>query len=1192
MTWLPKELPPHVHLIVSLLPDEQYECIKHLQKAFKDKPKVFLSVPTLPETDATVILEHWYNNAFRTLTAEQYDVVLGAFKQCSLPLYLRIVFNESLRWPSYLEADSLKLPTEVKKVVVLIFGRLEKDLGEPFIRRALGYMTAAKNGFTTNEMEDLLSLDEAVMDDISKHAKLPCRRVPSLHWQRLLSELGEYIEQTCTDNTVTNRWAHNQFREAAKERYLDQRDKAPSYHKAVGEYFLEKWLTKPKPHSGHGNGSLRHVLPQPLYWDLDVDGKEGTRRVYNLRRLNELPYHLLMSQQFRDLKKECLCNFEFMLAKICGSSLSTTFDDIHTALHVEPGDGDLKLLSDTLHLSTQALIRDPRQLASQVIGRLSTIIAKDVPIAPADPVKFPYMKHFFKQATKASTSALIPSSTCLTPPGGVLFDLLSGHNEPITAVITTSDGQRAVTTSKDNTMKVWELKTGRVTKTLTGVGVDVLAIRLASGNSYAITSELSCIRVWNLNNGTLLSKIEDIEDAACITTANDGQLLVSFFDGSSTVMVWNLEGPSVTLTRKTLLEDTNEAIHKDNSILVAINSAGPFVLYAYRGTNKAKVWNAKTGNLARELVADNGSVTALAVSREYFVVAVRMQYMKLHEIYQLDLFDVRSGQYVRGVRGCVNDHIKAMYVNQLGSHVLAISTSEANNTSDIAVWNVETEDHKHLARHSRASAFGACVDLRFFLTASKGENTLRIWNLSSKINQHMPKEKAKEGLEHIIPMVKHPKYVVAKSMLNGPLAVWNLASTKCSASAVRIERGLVDSNDILLVHNTKAIILTDKGFSGISEYSPPVFKTILIYDLVQKKYSNKKTSCYIVPSQPHEYVFLSDDLLMGLSENRSHFVIWSLTTGYVVHRIKANLKDFEPPKDLPITDDKDGLPSKRHNPTAQMLPWERRSETETARQRRHQDDIDAEKERIESMRKERDNAMEQYLISQDLSTIVASYYAHHMCVFDVPSNSHIQTLENLNSMLFLHVAALTADGSHLVHANYDDDSKVSYVTLWDCQEGFVRKRLKNEKDVSAIAISDNADKVVFGKTNNELRIWYPHQSNSLRRIKGYAGLKFGVGSKIFITNEGQQAVVYAGDISVWDLDNCSVIAIFSPDMKIHCFTMSMNTIVFGLRDTSDIITMRLSSKGTPDFDKLEPNLFGEKTDSSDDEDDESDEDDD
>ena len=441
----------------------------------------------------------------------------------------------------------------------------------------------------------------------------------------------------------------------------------------------------------------------------------------------------------------------------------------------------------------------------------------------------------------------------------------------------------------------------------------------------------------------------------------------------------------------------------------------------------------------------------------------------------------------------------------------------------------------------------------------------------------MPKEKIREGLEVIVPMADYPRYVVAKSTNNGPLAVWNVMKDGCAGNAVLVERGLMESNDIVLIRNTKLVILTNRGFSNVSEDGRPVFQSVIIYDLLLRKCTKKIEGCYIVPSPTHEYVLLDDLHLLGLSDNRCHFVIWSLETGYATYRIKPSFKKTE----VTIIDTE---PTKKRTSLRQIQPWELR-ETKSARERRQKAAIEEEKQRLENLKKEKENAIEQFIISKDLKVIVASYYAHHMCVFDVPSQTHIQTLENTNSMMFLHVAALTGNGSHLVHANYDDDSKTSYVTLWDCKSGTVKRRLKNEKNVCAIAISDKGEKVVFGKANKELRIWGPGRSNSLRKIKGYPGLNFGVGSEIHITDDGDQAIVYAGEISIWDLEQGTVLAVFTPDMKINCFTTALGgkLILFGLRDTLEVVTLRLMSSHSQGIQKIGNNMFGEKDDSSDEE---------
>lgn len=183
-------------------------------------------------------------------------------------------------------------------------------------------------------------------------------------------------------------------------------------------------------------------------------------RHYNLRRLSELPYHLLKSAQNDVLKKTCLCNFEFAWGKISACSLRAFFEDIQMALSIEPNDNDIKLLSDTLFLSANILSKDTTQFPSQMVGRLFDIITKDLPIAPQDPVNYPYLKPFLKAARKPSLPSILPSLTCLTPPGGIMFDLLCGHTEEITAAHISPDNLFTFTASHDHTLKVWEMRTG------------------------------------------------------------------------------------------------------------------------------------------------------------------------------------------------------------------------------------------------------------------------------------------------------------------------------------------------------------------------------------------------------------------------------------------------------------------------------------------------------------------------------------------------------------------------------------------------------------------------------------------------------------------------------------------------------------------------------------------------------------
>ena len=201
-----------------------------------------------------------------------------------------------------------------------------------------------------------------------------------------------------------------------------------------------------------------------------------SKPVNNLRKLNGLPYHLLHSNQMDKLKTEVLLNYEWTLAKLKATSLRIVLDDIQGSLLVQPNDLELRLMSDTLQLSTGALRKDPNQLGAQLMGRLYNVIKSDKPVSVGDPKKYPSVAVMLSSLNRSSVPLLMPSATCLSQPGGVLFDLLAGHTKEITAVTVSSDGNIAGTASKDGSVKMWDLKSRKVLKTLPSMGTEVTVI--------------------------------------------------------------------------------------------------------------------------------------------------------------------------------------------------------------------------------------------------------------------------------------------------------------------------------------------------------------------------------------------------------------------------------------------------------------------------------------------------------------------------------------------------------------------------------------------------------------------------------------------------------------------------------------------------------------------------------------------
>ncbi|XP_063043679.1 uncharacterized protein LOC134438019 [Engraulis encrasicolus] len=269
------------------------------------------------------------------------------------------------------------------------------------------------------------------------------------------------------------------------------------------------------------------------------------------------------------------------------------------------------------------------------------------------------------------------------------------------------------------------------------------------------------------------------------------------------------------------------------------------------------------------------------------------------------------------------------------------------------------------------------------------------------------------------------------------------------------------------------------------------------------------------------------------------------------------------------------------------MPWDRRRETQTAKRRRVEKEEQREQEEQRRLDQEKYNAIDQYLLSGDQQVVVCSYYAHHLHVFRMASQSHLQTLEDRSSLLGLHTAALTHTGSHLLLSNYSDAQHTAYLTLWDLAKGTVRKRLKNEPAICCVAMTNDASRVAFGVAGvNKLKIWDPFRRKH-KAISGYGSLQFGVVNQLFLVEEGAKAVLLAGELSMWDLNAGTVLSVFTPDSTITCVSLlgdADNTALLGFSDHPTLVTVRLSSghKGAAKATKThrgqrEEDLFGESS---------------
>jgi WD40 repeat protein len=309
-----------------------------------------------------------------------------------------------------------------------------------------------------------------------------------------------------------------------------------------------------------------------------------------------LPYHLTEAGMAGNLC-EILAEFEFIEYKISASLLQELIEDYDFALALDNGISEkkkrsLKLIQGTLRLSENVVLDDKTQLSGQLWGRLQCFKISDI-------------KDFLIRAAPRKTPWLRPLTCSLTPPEGSLIRTLVGHNSRVTSICVTSDGKLVISGARDNTLKVWNLETGKQEATLIGHNGAVLATTVTLDCKWVISGSVDhTLKVWSLETGEerfTLRGHNSLVSAVAVTC--DGKKIIS---GSQdqTLKIWNLE---------TGEEQFTLAGHESTILAIAVTPDAKWIVSG-SDDQTLKVWNLETGKERFTLRGHNSLVSAVAVT--------------------------------------------------------------------------------------------------------------------------------------------------------------------------------------------------------------------------------------------------------------------------------------------------------------------------------------------------------------------------------------------------------------------------------------------------------------------------------------------------------------------------------------------------------------------------------------------------
>jgi WD40 repeat protein len=190
----------------------------------------------------------------------------------------------------------------------------------------------------------------------------------------------------------------------------------------------------------------------------------------------------------------------------------------------------LRLIQGGIRKSAHILEKDKTQLVGQLCGRLLDF-------------KRPQIHGLLEVAKQWKDSVwLWPLRANLERPGEGCLRTLTSHTNSVYAVAIAPDGKTPISASYDNSLKIWDIETGREVRTLTSHTNSVFAVAIApDGKTPISASRDKTIKIWDLLSGKEIASFSGDFSFKCCAILPDGVTVVAG-DRSGRVHFLRLEG--------------------------------------------------------------------------------------------------------------------------------------------------------------------------------------------------------------------------------------------------------------------------------------------------------------------------------------------------------------------------------------------------------------------------------------------------------------------------------------------------------------------------------------------------------------------------------------------------------------------------------------------------------------------------
>jgi WD40 repeat protein/pSer/pThr/pTyr-binding forkhead associated (FHA) protein len=195
----------------------------------------------------------------------------------------------------------------------------------------------------------------------------------------------------------------------------------------------------------------------------------------------------------------------------------------------------------------------------------------------------------------------------------------AGHTNYVTSVCLSADSRFALSGSNDNTLKLWEVDTGRCLRTFAGHTNYVTSVCLSADSRFALSGSWDkSLKLWEVATGRCLRTFEGHTDyVGSVCLSGDNRFALSgggniFFPFDKTLKLWEVATGRCLRTF---------AGHISAVLSVCLSGDNRFALsgggHTYNGHDKTlKLWEVATGRCLRTFEGHTDSVKSVCLSAD------------------------------------------------------------------------------------------------------------------------------------------------------------------------------------------------------------------------------------------------------------------------------------------------------------------------------------------------------------------------------------------------------------------------------------------------------------------------------------------------------------------------------------------------------------------------------------------------